>query len=196
MTRLQEAYRAGFMAKCAEYGITPGNAQRLMKQAANDENAGIGSYYANGVMADGSRSSPVSTSYLGRLVRNWRDHGLGDLVREPVIAGPSLGTGRGTYDSVGITDVDLTRDNRASYAASKFYPNDSAPWAKLYWNLYNAGKANHEQYKETGDVVPRDSLDRSGIETLKLTPEQEEQIKAIQDTMVQNSKPRGSSARA
>ena len=35
MTRLQEAYRAGFMAKCAEYGITPGNAQRMMKQASS-----------------------------------------------------------------------------------------------------------------------------------------------------------------
>lgn len=176
----KESYIRGFCKVAEEHGVDP---VQLAKFAEDTGDAGIGSYYANSwessLTDGGKRGIPNdSNSYVGKLLARYN--------KEPTGAAhiPLISPLRSKYELVTPRSIESGREASAAWGAARFFPFKSAPWKRIEQNLTNAGKENLKSYLETGEPVDRSEPDLRGIESLKLTPEQLELLKKLQNTMV------------
>lgn len=166
----KESYARGFVKAAAAAGVDP-TALAKFAQVLKDNDVGIGSYKVNNNHDNGS--------YVGKLVS--RDP-------KPYAVVPYIGSGREDPEKpVSPVYLAFARNFQAADNASRFYPEGSSPWLKLHKNLINAGRQNLSSYKETGEPKLRKVPDMTGIEKLKLTPEQMKWLLKMQNTMVHNS---------
>lgn len=197
---MTEAFKHGFMDKMAE----------LRKLAEDNPDAGIGSLADNtDWRSSGSVwneapdwGSNLAPSYMDLLYRNagqdfdarygaaraFPMYNKGDETIRAGGYGALLGGAGGLNAPMSVGDLKAVRAMQAANNARRFYTKDSVPYKRLYDNLIQAGQENLEDYLTTGKVTPRDKANLEGIEKLKLTPEQLDKLKKMQDSMAQNSK--------
>lgn len=167
--------------------FTPSNSDDKPNPA--EPPAGIGRYDHFIGVDEGKAYSNSPNTYLARLLDNLS------------LDGPHRGaagfnlkwhypTGGEYNTDIPQRDVDYARARQAEGNVNAL-GFTGAPGDKLQQNLINAGKQNQQNFIDTGTVPKRETLDRTGIEDLKLTPEEESSLLDMQNTMVKNrGKPR------
>jgi hypothetical protein len=194
-------YEQGFLTKCASVRVPKNVAFALLKRAqeAKNDDAGIGGYSANGInwLDTDHVLAPNHNSYAGRLLGNARGAERMDSGRSGIKA-PRYSPATNLYYAMPSSDntnsgpisqrsLDGIRSSQAHQnAASIGY--FGVPRDRIINNLIEAGKKNQQSYIDTGTVPKRDTLDRTGIETLQLSPEDEAQLLEMQNTMARNSR--------
>ena len=191
--QLSEAFVAGFMSKCAEAGLSQKQAVALLVKRAADgaeTDAGIGTFSDNALYTDKQDGIVANQpmSYYGRLAGNLSSK---DTTKSAPAASlwwsrPRAGKDGERYITNGTLSAARTSQAYENLANGGLYPAGSVPGYAVINNLRNAGAKNHEAYLRSGAVPKRTTLDRTGIENLTLTPEQEKMLLEMQNTMAQN----------
>lgn len=169
----KESYARGFCKAAAAAGVDP---VALAKYAQDYEGAGIGSLADNfgelvrEAFADGTKHKDPSRLQYYREKPHFAAYSTMLAKNNPV--GQSLLdlTDQNFYNQyLPITQKELesSRDAVAREMSGKIFPKGTAQQIALYRNLMRAGEQNQKSYINTGSVVPRKELDRTGIENTK-----------------------------
>jgi len=203
-------YEQGFMNKCAEYGVDGQmllNHLRMRKTAQARDDAGIGMNGENSIgvhsIDGGGFHSAYPKSYYGRLLGNVSgatQDGAGVRTPSSLIArNLHWNSPRDEYDTRFDTISKEELENRRQSQArnnSAALGYSGAVRKRIEQNLIEAGKKNQQNYIETGTVPKRETIDRTGIEKLKLSPEDEASLLEMQNTMARNAGRRPGAAMA
>ena len=114
----------------------------MQKVAADD--AGIGSYRMN------NPDNPHTGSYIGRLQRNAGTSST--AITMPELDVPFW---HSKDDPVSGKVLQQARTDQAEANAEKLFPKGSDAYKKLLNAAIQRGRANHEEYRRTGNVTPK-----------------------------------------
>lgn len=159
----------------------------------------------------GTLGMPDERTYFGQLARNSEEYNPGALMSGSVVrreADPTIsalwnanpygdqpGLYSTRYPGLGATRPDgqisqpelaAHRQMQAAENAGSIFNINTREYEALRRNLEQAGADNQADFKTTGEVLPRAEADMRGLDGIKLTPEQLEQLKHMQDTMASN----------
>ena len=159
----------------------------------------------------GTLGMPAENTYFGQLARNSEEYNPGALMSGSVVrrgADPTIsalwnanpygdqpGLYSTRYPGLGATRPDgqisqpelvAHRQMQANENAGSLFNINTPEYEALRRNLVQAGADNQADFKTTGEVLPREEADLRGLDGIKLTPEQLEQLKHMQDTMASN----------
>lgn len=172
----RESYARGFCKAAEAAGVDP---MALAKYAA-DISANVGTFAANG----GATGTPMSTSYVGRLDQ----HAPASQRRKANAVLPNLMMSRGGNENSVVMDSDIIRNRKAQAQlnADRLYPRGTNANRAIVSNLEDAGRKNFTRYQLTGDTIERSAPNMQNVEGYKFTPEQLEQLRVMQNSMVSN----------
>lgn len=181
----KESYARGFCKAAAAAGVDP---EALAKYAEASDSAGIGT------VADNSRDRG-GMAYLSQL------RAMSDMSKAKTVKGSGLSpanlafpaeysrpytfSSRSRDMSEDMTEEDLEKSRiRQEWSLKEFSPvAPGVPTETLLQSLRQYIRPeNLKAYKETGVVPDRKEMDTRGLEKLKLTDEQKEMIRMIQNS--------------
>lgn len=159
----------------------------------------------------GTLGMPAENTYFGQLARNSEEYNPGALMSgsvvrreaDPTISalwnanpyGDQTGLYSELYPGLGATRPDgqisqpelaAHRQLQADENAGSLFNINTPEYEALRRNLVQAGADNQADFKTTGEVLPREKADMRGLQGIRFTPEQLEQLKHMQDTMASN----------